>query len=455
MSNRSLRTYPQSIEAERALLCSLFLDNSKFVDIFEIVDSKDFYDERNALLYETLKELYSNNIPFDFITVKNALSEKGVMEKIGITYLTSIIDYLPAPANAKYYAEIIYKKSLLRELISISAEIAESCYDEPEDIEDVLNSAEKKIFDISAKKTSKYVSVENMTEETIQYLEALRKRDNVLTGVPSGFNDLDRKTNGFQNGDLVIIAGRPGMGKTAFAINAAVNAAVESSKRIGIFSLEMTTQQLILRMIASISNVGVYNLRTGFLNNEQWNRVVAALDKLKKVNIYIDDASFVTAADIRTKARKMKIEKNIDMFIIDYLQLMHGRSSNSPNRVQEVSEISRSLKILAKELSVPIIALSQLNRGVELRDDKRPVMADLRESGSIEQDADVIMFIYRDEVYNKNKEDNKGKAELIIGKQRNGPQGTIYLQFEKEITTFRNLYRSGEIIEKDYTDNPL
>ncbi len=455
MSNRALRTYPQSIEAERALLCSLFLDNSKFIDIFEIVDSKDFYDERNAILFEILKELYSNNTPFDFITVKNALKEKGVSDKIDISYLTSIIDYLPAPANAKYYAEIIYKKSLLRELIGISSEIAESCYNEPEDIEEVLNIAEKKIFDISSKKTSRYVSVENMTENTMKYLETLRKRESVLTGVPSGFNDLDRKTNGFQKGDLIIIAGRPGMGKTAFAINVAVNAALEHSKSVGIFSLEMTTQQLILRMLASLSKVGVYNLRTGFLNNEQWNNVVMALDKLKKVNIYIDDSSFVTATDIRTKARKMKIEQNIDMLVIDYLQLMHARSSASQNRVQEVSEISRSLKILAKELDIPIIALSQLNRGVELRDDKRPVMADLRESGSIEQDADVIMFIYRDEVYNKNKDENKGKAELIIGKQRNGPQGTVYLQFEKEITTFRNLYKEGEIIEKNYTDNPL
>jgi len=455
MSNRSLRTYPQSIEAERALLCSLFLDNSKFTDVFEIVDAKDFYDERNAHLFEIFKELYSNNTPFDFITVKNALDEKGLFEKIGISYLTSIIDYLPAPANAKYYAEIIYKKSLLRELIGISAEIAESCYDDPEDIEDVLNTAEKKIFDISSKKTSKYVSVENMTEDTMKYLETLRKRESVLTGVPSGFNDLDRKTNGFQKGDLVIIAGRPGMGKTAFVINVAVNAALEYKKNIGIFSLEMTTQQLILRMLASLSKVGVYNLRTGFLNNEQWNKVVLALDKLKTVNIYIDDASFVTSADIRTKARKMKMEKNIDMLIIDYLQLMHGHTGSSTNRVQEVSEISRSLKILAKELDIPIIALSQLNRGVELRDDKRPVMADLRESGSIEQDADVIMFIYRDEVYNKNKEDNKGKAELIIGKQRNGPQGTVYLQFEKEITTFRSLYKEGDVIEKEYSNNPL
>ncbi len=455
MSNKTLRSYPQSIEAERALLCSLFLDNSKFIDVSEIIDSKDFYDERNISLFETLKELFTNNIPFDFITVKNALNEKKLLEKVGISYLMDIIDYLPAPANARYYAEIIHKKSILRTLINISSEIAELCYEEPENLEEVINISEKKIFDISSKKTSRYTAVEDMAEETVKFLEALRKRQNILTGVPSGFNDLDRMTNGFQKGDLIIIAGRPGMGKTALAINAAVNAAVEYSKSIGIFSLEMTTQQIILRMLSSLSGVGVYNLRTGFLNNEQWNRVIVALDKLKKVNIYIDDASLVTAADIRTKARKMKMERNIDMLIIDYLQLMHGRSSGFQNRVQEVSEISRSLKILAKELNIPIVALSQLNRGVELRDNKRPMVADLRESGSIEQDADVIILIYRDEVYNKNKKDNKGKAEIIIGKQRNGPQGSIYLQFEKEIATFRNLYKSGDMIVKDYSSNPL
>ncbi len=449
MSNKLLRAYPQSIEAERALLCSLFLDNSKVGDILEIIDSKDFYDERNMAIFNAIKELYEDNSPFDFITVTNLLKEKGLLDKVGLSYITSVIDYLPAPANARYYAQIIHKKSILRSLIDISSEIASVCYEEPEEIDDILNLAEKKIFEISSKKSNKYLAVDEMTDETLEYIEALRKRQTVLTGIPSGFNDLDRMTNGFQNGDLIIIAGRPSMGKTAFALSAAMNAAVEHSKKIGIFNLEMTARQLVLRMLSFLSGIGVSSLRTGFINNEEMDRVVSALDKLKKVRIYIDDTSFLTVADIRTKARKMKIEKDIDMLVIDYLQLIQGAGSSSQNRTQEISEISRSLKILAKELDIPIISLSQLNRAVESRDDKRPMMADLRESGAIEQDADVIMFIYRDEVYNRNKEENKGKAEIIIGKQRNGPIGTIELQFEKKIAAFRNLYKEGQIIEKN------
>ncbi len=452
MSSETLRAYPQSIEAERALLCSLFLDNSLFPEVIEIVDSSDFYDERNATLFNVIKELYDDNVPFDFITVKNALEEKGLLEKVGVAYLTSIIDYLPAPANARYYAEIIYKKSVLRQLIHISSEIAEMCYEDPDNLEEVIDEAEKRIFEISSKKRSQYVAVGDMMAETLNYIEALRRRQTVLTGVPTGFTDLDKLTGGFQNGDLVIIAGRPGMGKTAFVVSIAVNAALQYGKRIGIFSLEMTAQQLVLRMIASISGIGVFNLRTGMLSQEQLRQVGKALDKLKKAEIYIDDTSMMTSADIRTKARKMKMEKNIDMIIIDYLQLMHGRlTTGAPNRVQEVSEISRSLKILAKELDIPIIALSQLNRGVESRDNKRPMVADLRESGSIEQDADVILLIYRDEVYNRNSAD-KGKAEIIIGKQRNGPQGTVKLQFEDRTATFHNLAPEDRVSEIPYSE---
>ncbi len=451
-NNKLLRAYPQAIEAERALLCSLFLDNSKVGDILEIIDTKDFYDARNADIFQVIKELYEDNAPFDFVTVTNVLKEKGIIDKVGLSYITSIIDYLPAPANAVYYAAIIHKKSILRALIDISSEIANACYEEPEEVEDVLNLAEKKIFDISSKKSTSYLAVDEMTDETIEYIEALRKRQTVLTGVPSGFNDLDRMTNGFQNGDLIIIAGRPSMGKTAFVLNAALNAAVDHSKKIGIFNLEMTARQLVLRMLSALSGIGVSSLRTGFVNNEQMDRIVTSMDKLKKVRIYIDDTSFLSVADIRTKARKMKIEKDIDMLIIDYLQLIQGTGSSSQNRTQEISEISRSLKILAKELDIPIIALSQLNRAVESRDDKRPMMADLRESGAIEQDADVIMFIYRDEVYNRNKEENRGKAEIIIGKQRNGPIGSVELQFTKEIAAFRNLFKDGNIVEKQKTD---
>ncbi len=457
MSSKPLRAYPQSIEAERALLCSLFLDNSRMSEVIEVVDKEDFYDERNAILFGVMKDLYLENVPIDFITVKNALEEKGLLESVGVSYLTGIVDFLPAPANAKYYAEIIYRKSVLRSLIHISSEIAEMCYEDPESLEEVIDAAEKKIFEISSRKKTSYISVSDMTDDTLNYIDALRKRQTVLTGVPTGFNDLDRMTGGFQKGDLIIVAGRPGMGKTAFVVSLAINAATQYSKSIGIFSLEMTAQQLVLRMIASLSNVGVFNLRTGMLDHSQYKAIGRALDKLKNVRIYIDDTSMMRVSDIRSKARKLKMEKGVDLIIIDYLQLMHGRaSSNLANRVQEVSEISRSLKVLAKELDVPIIALSQLNRGVEARDNKRPMVADLRESGSIEQDADVILLIYRDEVYNKNTSE-RGIAEVIIGKQRNGPQGTVKLQFEERIATFRNLSNitdEAEITERYYTSDP-
>ena len=432
-----MRSYPQSIEAERALLCSLFLDNSKIGEVLEIVSEDDFYDEKNAAIFKVLKELYAEGIPFDFVTVSNALKEKDLLEKIGLEYLTSITEFLPAPANTKYYAEIIRKKSVLRQLISMSNEVATICYDEPEDVEEVLNIAEKRLFEIVGNKAGRYRSLDDLSEDTLEFLLKLKDRKTVLTGVPSGFIDLDRMTNGFQEGDLIIIAGRPGMGKTSFALNVALNAALDYSKRIGIFSLEMSSRQLVMRMIATLSGVDMGKLRTGFFDNEEWDRVVKALDKLKHTNIYIDDSSLITSIDIRTKARKLKMEKDIDLLIIDYLQLIEGKDS-SVNRTQQISEISRALKILAKELNIPVIALSQLNRAVENREDKRPTPADLRESGSIEQDADLIIFIYRDEVYNKNSQD-AGKAEIIIAKQRNGPQGTVKLQFESRIATFRNL----------------
>ncbi len=445
--NSLVRTYPQSIEAERALLCSLFLDNSKISDVLEIVDSVDFFDSKHSVIFDILKSLYLQSAPFDLITTTNTLKERGLLESAGGTsYIVNLIDYLPAPANAAYYAQIIKKKSTLRSLISAGTEIANACYEEPEDIDEILNIAEKKIFDISSRKIEKYHSVENMMDDTMEYLEGLRKRQNVITGISTGFADLDSKTNGFQNGDLIIIAGRPSMGKTALAVNMAINSSTEHQYKVGIFSLEMTAKQIVLRMISSISGIDFYRIRTGFIKENEWNdNIIKTLDKLKHTKVYIDDSSFMTSTDIRTKARKMKLEKDIDIIIVDYLQLLQGKGKE--NRTQEISEISRSLKILAKELDIPIIALSQLNRGVELRENKRPVMADLRESGAIEQDADIIIFIYRDEVYNKNKDNNKGKAELIIAKQRNGPIGSVELQFTKEIATFRNLQKQ-EFTEK-------
>ncbi|WP_025209197.1 replicative DNA helicase [Hippea sp. KM1] len=446
-SSNAVRAYPQSIEAERALLCSLFLDNSKFTDVIEIISEDDFFDGKNSIIFRVLKELYANGVPFDFVTVSNAIKEKGLLDKVGPSYITSITEFLPAPANTEYYANIIKKKSVLRQLISMSTEIATMCYEEPEDIEDVLNIAEKRLFEVVSNRSTKYKSSEEASEDMLEFLSRLKERKSIITGIPSGFIDLDKMTNGFQEGDLIIVAGRPGMGKTSFALSIALNAALDYQKSVGIFSLEMSVRQLLLRMISSMSRVEMGKLRTGFFENDEWDRVVKTLDRLKYARIYMDDSSLLSSIDIRTKARKMKMEKNIDLLIVDYLQLIEGQSQIT-NRTQQISEISRSLKILAKELEIPVIALSQLNRAVESREDKRPTPADLRESGSIEQDADLVIFIYRDEVYNKNSPD-KGKAEIIIAKHRNGPQGTIKLQFEGKLAAFRNLQDNEDYYASD------
>lgn len=443
MKNSAVRVYPQSIEAERALLCSLFLDNSRIGEVLEIIGEDDFFDEKNSAVFGILKELYANGIPFDFITVTNAVKEKGLEGKISHDYILGLTEYLPAPANTKYYADIIRKKAILRRLISMSTEIATVCYEEPEDIEEVLNIAEKRLFDIVSSKSLRYRSTEELSEDIMVYLESLKNRKTIITGVPSGFKDLDGMTNGFQEGDLIVIAGRPGMGKTSLAVNIALNASLDYEKKVGIFTLEVSARQLVLKMIASLSNVDMRKLRTGFFERDDWDRVVKAIDKLKNAKIYVDETSLLTSIDIRTKARKLKMEKDIDILIIDYLQLIEGKSA-SANRTQQISEISRSLKILAKELNIPVLALSQLNRAVESREDKRPTPADLRESGSIEQDADIIMLLYRDEVYNKNTTE-KGVAEVNIAKQRNGPQGVIKLQFESRIATFRDLSKRQDI----------
>ncbi len=451
MNNNTLRVYPQSIEAERALLCSLFLDNSQIGEILDIINEDDFFDEKNAVIFDTLKKLYADGTPIDFITVSNAIKEKGLEQKIPQDYILSLTEFLPAPANTKYYAEIIRKKAILRKLIFMSNEIATVCYDEPEDIEEVLNMAEKRLFEIVSSKSMRYKSTGELSDEIMEYLEALKNRKTIITGVPSGFKDLDNITNGFQDGDLIVIAGRPGMGKTSLAINIALNAALNYDKKVGIFTLEVPVLQVVLKMICSISKVDMKKLRIGFFeNNDEWDSVVKAIDKLKYAPIFIDETSLLTSIDIRTKARKLKMEKDIDLLIIDYLQLISGRNS-SVNRVQQISEISRALKILAKELSIPIIALSQLNRAVENREDKRPTPADLRESGSIEQDADIIMLLYRDEVYNKNTTEH-GVAEINIAKHRNGPQGVVRLQFENKIASFRNLIPKNNA-HNNYTQN--
>ncbi|WP_291492526.1 replicative DNA helicase [Desulfurella sp.] len=441
---------PNAYEAEKALLSALFLDNSKIGQALEYITDKHFYDKRNALIFQTMLVLYSQGISFDHIIVANHLGKQ--LDTIGgMDYLIEITDYLPNISNITHYAKIIYQKSVLRELIFASQEIADVAYSDALDTEEILNFAEKKIFNISTKKTESYKSLNDIGDEIKELIQNLKQRNTEVTGLPTGFIDIDRMLNGFQRGDLIILAARPSMGKTAFAVNIAINMAQRTNLSIGIFSLEMTYRQIALRILSSMSNIEFYKIKSGNLSTSEWNLIVKTIDKARKLRIYIDDSSLITSLDIRTKARKLKIERNIDFLIIDYLQLIEGLKRE--NRVQEVSEISRSLKILAKELNIPILALSQLNRSVEQRDNKRPMMSDLRESGSIEQDADIVMFIYRDDVYNKKNSGNEQQtlAEIHIAKHRNGPTGTVELLFHKNTTTFKNM-SDEQSVDKFYNN---
>jgi len=433
-----IKIYPQAIEAERAVLCSILLDNAVMADVLENVEAEDFFDKRNSILFKTMTKLYEQGNPIDVITLTNKLKEDGTLDLAGgYNYCLALPDVLPTASNASHYAQIIRKKSILRKLIDACTTISTICYGEPENIEETIDLAQEKIFDVCKKRlSSQFVALSDTTEKIEQYLQRLSQGNITYSGVPSGFADLDKYTSGFQKGDLIIIAGRPSMGKTAFALNVAINAA-SKGEAVAIFSLEMSVKQLVLRIISSISGIDNYHLRTGYMRKEEWDRLPAAFDYIRKLPIYIDDSPMLSVLDIRAKARKIKLEKNISLIIVDYLQLIKGMSRES--RVQEITEISRSLKILAKELNIPVIAISQLNRGVETRENKMPILADLRESGAIEQDADVILFIYREEMYNENTPE-KNIARVKIGKQRNGPAGmTIKMNFFSNTMTFKDL----------------
>ena len=433
-----IKIYPQAIEAERAVLCSILLDNAVMADVLENVRVEDFFDKRNSILFKTMARLYEQGSPIDVITLTNKLKEDGILDLAGgYSYCLELPDVLPTASNASYYAEIIRKKSVLRRLIDVCTTISTVCYSEPENVEEAVDLAQEKIFNVCEERLSSgFVALSDTTEETEQYLQRLSQGNTTYTGVPSGFADLDKYTSGFQKGDLVIVAGRPSMGKTAFALNVAINAA-STGQAVAVFSLEMSVKQLVLRVVSSVSGIDNYHLRTGYMRKEEWDKLPNAFDHLRNLSIYIDDSPMLSVLDIRAKARKIKLEKNISLIIVDYLQLMKGTKTES--RVQEITDISRSLKILAKELNIPVIAVSQLNRGVESRDNKMPMLADLRESGAIEQDADVILFIYRDEMYNE-KTQEKNIARVKIGKQRNGPAGmTIKMSFFSDTMTFKDL----------------
>ena len=430
------------------MLGSILLQQGTMPKAVELLAPEDFYRPEHRLIFTAMIQLFDKAEPPDLITVVNALKDSNNLDQAGgPAYLATLTDIVPVAANISYYAKIVREKSILRRLISTSTEIASRCYEEQEDIDLLLDETEQNIFEIArAKSNQSFYPMSTVISETFKEVQKLSERKELITGVPSGFEDFDRKTAGLQPSDLIILAGRPSMGKTALAMNMVQNAALLYKVPVGVFSLEMSKEQLGMRLLCSLSKVNSQRVRTGHIRENDWPKLARAVGMLTEAPIYIDDTPALSVLELRAKARRLKTEHNLGLVVVDYLQLMRGHSATE-RREQEISEISRSLKAMAKELHIPVIALSQLNRSLESRSDKRPQLSDLRESGAIEQDADVICFIYRDEVYNKSEANPKrGIAELIIGKQRNGPTGTIELAFLNEITTFENLARA------DYQD---
>jgi replicative DNA helicase len=434
---------PQNIEAEQSVLGGVLIENETIHRVLELLTPDDFYREAHHRIFDALVNLSERDEPADLITLTNDLRKNGLLDSVGgASYITSLIDAVPTAANIEYYAKIVKEKAILRRLIQTATNIVTESFQEREDVEGLLDEAERAIFEI-AENTVKpsYYPIREIIKDSFKTLEKLYERKELITGVPSGFKGLDKKTAGFQPSDLIIVAGRPSMGKTAFCLNVAQHAAVEGKTPVVIFSLEMSKEQLVTRMLCSEAEVEGTRVRTGFLNESDWPKLTLAAGNLSDAPIFIDDTASLTILELRAKARRLKGEHGLSMIIVDYLQLMRGRSKVE-NRQQEISEISRSLKGLAKELNIPVIAVSQLSRNPESREDKRPQMSDLRESGAIEQDADLILFIYRDEVYNRSEDNpNRGIAEIIIGKQRNGPTGKVDLAFLDKFTAFKDLYR--------------
>jgi replicative DNA helicase len=437
---------PQNLEAESSVLGGVLLENEAINLVLEVLRGDDFYRESHRKIFRAMIELSDRTEPVDLITLSEFLKSRGELEAVGGTaYLASLADSVPTAANISHYARIVREKSILRSLINSATAIATRGYEEQGNVEEFLDSAEKVIFDISEKKIkASFVAVGDMIKDTLKTVEKLYERKEMVTGVPTGYEDLDKLTAGLQPADLVIVAGRPSMGKTAFSLNIATHAAF-TGVGAAIFSLEMAKEQLVLRLLCSEARVNNSKVRSGYLAERDFPKLANAAGRLHEAPIYIDDTPAISVLELRAKARRLVRDrsKKVGLIVIDYLQLMRGMGAAS-NREQEISEISRSLKALAKELNVPVIAISQLNRRVEDRGDRRPMMSDLRESGAIEQDADVIMFIYRDEVYNPKSDENKGIAEVIVAKQRNGPIDTVNLTFLNEFMRFENYTQRDE-----------
>ena len=436
---------PQDIEAEQAVLGSMLTDQDAVIAAIEVLKEDDFYREDNKIIYTALLNIYNRAEPIDIITLKSELSSMGKLEAVGgLEYIAQLPDKVPTTANVERYVKIVEEKSMLRNLVKTANEIINLGYDETENVEDIMDVAEKKIFDVMQRKNSKgYTPIKDILIDSFTQLENLYNQKGSITGVPSGFVELDRKTAGLHGSELILIAARPAMGKTAFALNIGTYAATRAGCPVAIFSLEMSKEQLANRILCSEALVDSNKVRTGELEDEEWGKLAQTSGELSTAEIYVDDTPGISVMEIRAKCRKLKLEKNIGLVIIDYLQLIQGSGKRGASREQEIAEISRSLKILDKELNVPVIALSQLSRAVEGRPDHRPMLSDLRESGSIEQDADIVMFLYRDDYYNENSE-KKNIAEVIIAKQRSGSTGTVELAWLGSYTKFANLERYRE-----------
>lgn len=439
METTPLRILPHNIQAEQTVLGCMLVDKTSIAEATEVLRADDFYSEAHKVIFNAIVELYSKDIPIDMITLIEYLQSTDKLQGVGgMTYLSQLKGSIESTSNVESYIKIVEEKSILRKLIKASADISEECYSKQDDVPAVLDNAEKRIFDIAEKRTSTdFEPISTVLERGFEQIEKMFNRKGETTGLPSGFPELDAKTSGFQPGDMILVAARPSMGKTTFAINIAQYAAIREGKSVVIFSLEMSKEQLANKILCAEADIDMLKLRTGALDDSDWERIARAAGPIAASKIFIDDSAGVSIMEMRSKCRRLKIEHGIDLIVIDYLQLMTG-SNRSESRQQEVSEISRSIKALAKEMHCPVIALSQLSRAPEQRADHRPMLSDLRESGSIEQDADLVMFLYRDEYYNQDTED-KNIAECIIAKQRNGPVGTVKLAWLGQYSKFGRL----------------
>ena len=434
------RVLPHSIEAEQSVIGSMLMDREAVIAASEIIIGSDFYQHQYGVMFDAMVELFNEGKPVDLVTLQDRLKEKDVPPEVSsLDFVRDIVTMVPTSANVKSYAQIVHEKAVLRKLIRTTEEIANTCYAGKDPLEDILADTEKQIFNLlQSRSTQDFVPIKQVAINVLEKIEEAYKTQGTVTGVPTGFIDLDYKLSGFQPSDLVLIAARPSMGKTAFVLNLVDHVAVKKGIPCMVFSLEMSKEQLVNRMLSMETNVDSQKLRTGSLTDSDWDAVVEGIGTIGRSQLIIDDTPGISITELRSKCRKMKLEYGLNMVIIDYLQLMSGSGKGGENRQQEVSEISRSLKALARELNAPVIALSQLSRACETRPDHRPMLSDLRESGSIEQDADVVMFLYRDDYYNKDTE-NPNVAEVIIAKQRNGPIGTVNLLWRPEYTKFANI----------------